>query len=552
VRLHVRLDGKSVQAAWDDCMKHLFDYLDVNGDGVLSKDEAERAPPVNVLLGGAGGRGFGGRDRSAPVGPTMADLDTDKDGKVTREELAAYYRKQGFAPYQFQLEAAPANPLGRAAFLGGPRPEPPVEAVSKAIFQHLDTNKDGKLTKEKLAAAADVLLKLDEDEDEIVTTRELVPDSGNGAGIAAFPAMGGPNRNAATSSPAFVAILTPGEVPADFVKRMKDRYAKSDTTPAKRLSQKDLGLDDATFRQLDANNDGWLDDQEISAFVKRAPDLEYVVHLGKKEAAAANLELVKDDGRSPLAAKVTLKDGQALLDLGRTRAELRTNSEERNDRFAGFLRQQLVGQFKAADTNGDGFLDEKEATASRVFKPLFKALDRNGTGKVSEKDLIAYLEHVQELQKRAAASCVTLELSDHSRGLFDLLDTNRDGRLSVREMRQAPRLLAQLDHEGKGYITRDDVPRTYRLELHRGTGQAGFDPARAFFNRTAGGSPAADAAPARGPLWFRKMDRNRDGDVSRKEFLFGDELFREIDTDGDGLISVEEAERYDALHRKEK
>ena len=48
------------------------------------------------------------------------------------------------------------------------------------------------------------------------------------------------------------------------------------------------------------------------------------------------------------------------------------------------------------------------------------------------------------------------------------------------------------------------------------------------------------------------MDRNRDGDVSRKEFLFSDELFRQIDTDGDGLISVEEAERYDAQLRKQK
>jgi Ca2+-binding EF-hand superfamily protein len=50
---------------------------------------------------------------------------------------------------------------------------------------------------------------------------------------------------------------------------------------------------------------------------------------------------------------------------------------------------------------------------------------------------------------------------------------------------------------------------------------------------------------ARGPEWFRKMDRNGDGDVSPREFLGTDEQFRAIDADGDGLISVEEAEAYD-------
>jgi hypothetical protein len=55
--------------------------------------------------------------------------------------------------------------------------------------------------------------------------------------------------------------------------------------------------------------------------------------------------------------------------------------------------------------------------------------------------------------------------------------------------------------------------------------------------------------PARGPLWFRKMDRNGDGDVSPREFLGSRDDFRRIDTDGDGLISAEEAERYDAAVR---
>jgi hypothetical protein len=48
------------------------------------------------------------------------------------------------------------------------------------------------------------------------------------------------------------------------------------------------------------------------------------------------------------------------------------------------------------------------------------------------------------------------------------------------------------------------------------------------------------------------MDRNRDGDVSRKEFIGTDEDFRKIDTDGDGLISLEEALKADALMRKQR
>jgi hypothetical protein len=63
------------------------------------------------------------------------------------------------------------------------------------------------------------------------------------------------------------------------------------------------------------------------------------------------------------------------------------------------------------------------------------------------------------------------------------------------------------------------------------------------------GMNAPAVRPARGPLWFRKMDRNGDGDVSPREFLGSRDDFRRIDTDGDGLISAEEAERYDAAVR---
>lgn len=46
-----------------------------------------------------------------------------------------------------------------------------------------------------------------------------------------------------------------------------------------------------------------------------------------------------------------------------------------------------------------------------------------------------------------------------------------------------------------------------------------------------------------GPEWFRLMDRNQDGDVSRREFPGTTEQFLQLDLDRDGLMSVEEAER---------
>jgi hypothetical protein len=48
------------------------------------------------------------------------------------------------------------------------------------------------------------------------------------------------------------------------------------------------------------------------------------------------------------------------------------------------------------------------------------------------------------------------------------------------------------------------------------------------------------------------MDRNGDGYVSRREFLGPEELFHKLDADGDGLISAEEAERFDAAQRPGK
>jgi Ca2+-binding EF-hand superfamily protein len=298
-----------------------------------------------------------------------------------------------------------------------------------------------------------------------------------------------------------------------------------------------------------------LDAGELAGFVQRPPDLELVLRFGDKETSPRLALLPSALGRSPLGGMVKVQDELALLDLGATRADLRLGEEDSGyEGFTGLFRQQILAQFKIADKDNNGYVDETEAKGNPVFRGLFKAMDRDGDGKLYEKEVIAYLDQYQDLQTRATASCVTLVLSDQGRGLFDLLDVNRDGRLSVREMRGAVKLLAELDRAGKGYLTQADIPRLYQLTLRRGLVEPGGVNQAAALKALYGGSDRAEAerGPTRGPLWFRKMDRNRDGDVSRKEWMFSEEKFRAIDTDGDGLISVEEAERYEAQQRKQK
>jgi Ca2+-binding EF-hand superfamily protein len=557
VRVHLRIDGQTIQAAHDDFMAYLFRQLDINGDGVLSKDEAARAPSLDQILTGnltqgfGGGGGFGGKGAQTS-GPTLAELDQDGDGKVTVGELSAYYRKKGLVPFQFEAGAGQANPF--AAFLGG-KSEPSVETVRDGIFNLLDANGDGKLTRAELAAAAGVLLKLDTDDDEMVTASEIVPNppATNINMLAGMFKKSGLAKGPSTGNDMLLLVTTPGDAPAGMVRLMQKRYGAKGAEKAT-LSQKDLNLDEATFAALDANGDGMLDAEELAGFVKRAPDLELMLRLGSRGKNEQRVELVPaKGGANRLADKVKLLGGVAFLNLGVTRVETRTAADEyQSDYLAGFIRPQLAAQFKQADKDGNGYLDEKEAGASNLFKGVFHAMDRDGDGKVTEQEFKAYLDLLQAYKERVQGACVTLVFADQSRGLFDLLDTDHDGRLSVREMRAAPQILKTLNAEARGFITRDDVPRTYRLTLKKGPASRGINPATFFASLYGGGNKvAADEGPTAGPLWFRKLDRNRDGDVSRREWFGTEEQFREIDTDGDGLISAEEAERYDARHRKE-
>jgi Ca2+-binding EF-hand superfamily protein len=540
LEVRVGVGGRSLRAAWEGMIDQVFRYLDIDGDGVISKAEAERAPPLEAIVGGA--FTFGRR------GPMRTLAALPRDGKITRAQLADYYRSAGLAP--FQLAGG-----GRPNFSGvvvltldgrmGGRPSP--EAMTARLFELLDKDKDGKLSRQELADAPRVLARLDRNDDEMITPEELLPNAGGGNGYAVAFAPNGRLLAGQGELNAFHLVQPGRGADRALAQRLLAKYAKKG---AKFLSRADLGLDEKTFAALDRDGDGTLDAEELARFAQRRSDLALVTRLGKRGGKAA-VELA--DPNAPLAKMVRKdKEGNLALEMGNTRVEL-TAPPEPNERMFFDIKAQYRTQFRMADKDNNGYLDKKEAEASPFFRNLFAVMDRDGDGMLFEKEMLAYVDQIAVLQKAALTATVSLSIASSGQGLFDLIDTDKDGRLSVRELRNAVKLLDKLDRDGDGKLSRQEIPRTYRATFRQGPANSPNQGFRAVVvNRSYGmGGPRVPNRAA-GPLWFRKMDRNRDGDVSRREFLGTDEEFKKIDTDGDGLISVAEAEAYDRKMRKKE
>ena len=460
---------------------------------------------------------------------------------MTLDELRTYYRRNGGAT--FQVNAAPAVRRNFAV--------PSADALNDALFKLLDTDKDGKLSKEELAQAPFILMQKDEDDDEIIEPHELA------AGPHPYGAEARPPRAESGTASLFPTFRTvnPGDSPNELARQLLSRYGAKGQTLARKLTRKDIGLDEATFNLLDVDGDGELDTEELTLLLRRPPDIRTVRAAWRARAGKKRSWQIVSGKDRPLTANLRMPNDGALL-ISRPRNDSRgyaTRQRSKLTRRPGIvliIREFCKRQFKVADKDNNGYLDMNEARQNRFFGPLFKLMDADGDGKLYEKEMLAYLDRTASLQAQAMAASVTFAVSDEGRGLFDLIDTNRDGRLSVREMRNAVNLIKTFDRDGDGKLSREEIPRSYQVAVQRGTAIANSAGLREAAFYPDGSQARGGPKTGRGPVWFRNMDLNRDGDVSRREFLGTDQQFKEIDTDGDGLISIEEAEAYDKKNRQ--
>lgn len=508
VRLHVLVGGKSFREYWRDLMLAIFAELDRDGDEVLSKSEAVKAPILDGVI--LSGRGVVAR-RESPLERTG-----DAEGRVSRDAFLKAY------------ELSPAGPFNTRLGNGRSR-------LGNSTLALLDSDRDGRLSAAELRSAEASLRKRDYDDDEIVSNVEVTP----GQSGFAFVAVDAARVAAPPNADQLIHVVRTGSPAADEVTlRLISRY---DTNRDGSLSVSDeqsaeIHLSAAARKELDRDANGILDRGELGQFAMRPPHAEFSCDL----APGTGGGLVPADDRRDDAARhgYALRGGSGspwLVDAGDVQLEIRSIAPAVERAVANPQVDQ--NRFRLLDQDNNGHVDAEEARRVGLNDSLFASIDRDDDGKVSRDEVTSYFQR----QQAAAARRLMLQVTDDGQQLFELLDKDRDGRLSLREMRAAAGLIDTVDANRDGSLAGSEIPRRIRLELTSETAASTSAGNVAVFAGGMAPQPTRSLPASSGPAWFRRMDRNHDGDVSPREFLGPRQEFDRLDLNHDGLLEANEA-----------
>ncbi len=332
-RLDKNSDGKLSKDEVPEDQRRFFDRSvrvgDKDGDGVLTKDEFLQAskPPEasNIPLTPGGGPGG---DRRGDFKQRFEMMDKNKDGKLSLDEVPEPFRDRmkGVFDRLGKTELS-LEEYGRAS--GGPGGGAMPDAG--AFFARLDKNSDGKITKDEVPA--EFKDRLSQAFDRLGTdaiTREQFADMMRRLA----PPAGGPTDG-------------PRPLPAFF--RLVDANGDG------RLSKEELAKATEKFSDLDENSDGQLDPREL---------------FGPPPGG-----LAMAPGGNP--------------DMRRPGSDMRPGRDARPAGVPG-----TPGPFFAQlDRNNDGKISKDEAPER--MKDLFDRLDKDSDGFLTAEEMRAAAERFQ-------------------------------------------------------------------------------------------------------------------------------------------------------------
>jgi Ca2+-binding EF-hand superfamily protein len=180
--------GYLVKKDFGPKMANLFDKSDINKDGKLDRKEvAQMMQALRKFYNIEGKSPNGGNKAEVErvVARWLADMDADKDGKISKAEakgnLAKFFdqidaNKDGFLDKE-ELRRHAARFLANQSKPtdGQPRNAPPSPPVNEPDFDALDRNADGRLTRDELKGTPfyDVFDEIDTNKDGKIDRKEF-------------------------------------------------------------------------------------------------------------------------------------------------------------------------------------------------------------------------------------------------------------------------------------------------------------------------------------------------------------------------------------------
>lgn len=483
LRVTVTEAGKSLRTMREDFLKRLAEKLDADKNGKVSRKETAKHPLFVT------GRRFDDNK-------FLDSLRAQKD--YTEKELAMAVDRVAGQLITFRQNNSLTD-------------------QDLSVFRVLDENESGLVERVEMRTSAARLAQRDQDFDQCITFDEFLNQSSmdNNMVVAL--------QNDEPPSSIHSEVLRDATEPV-----IPTRLIKSyDTDRDGKLSAKELNWTDDAVKSLDLDSDSLLSVKELSGISRIEPDLEFAVDLGDKTAGALKVlggRLVSQLDSNPSGLVKIVQPGMSLAVNYRQRDPIA--EAEANSKVA----------FNAIDMDGNGYLDRKEIVEHQRFQRyLFDAMDADGDDRVFAEEMLSY---VRAYTEPASTSC-QVTLFDTGNGYFQILDTNGDGRISIRELRKTEDSLLKIGGENQ-VINPSRMTKSFRIELQRGgIGLFGR------VDRPAAEAPTVTLQAPTGPMWFQRMDRNGDSDLVWDEFLGPRDVFHRMDRDGDGLIDVSEADRFE-------
>jgi Ca2+-binding EF-hand superfamily protein len=266
--------------------------------------------------------------------------------------------------------------------------------------------------------------------------------------------------------------------PIDNVRDLQDTakmlFKMADTNNDGQISQKeavDVGnlLIGGFFFRADQNGDGVLEPQEAQAareqLFRQQPLLRYIFEKTRPQAGAnANINAAPggvNNQAGQVARNVAANPVQAIGNLLDTNHNQRIEAAE----IRQAVQQGVQMMFQVADANQDGQLSPVELNraigevARTAAQIAFQSADTDRNGAIS----------MDEFDKA---------LTEPAHAAFRVLDANNDGQLSLQELQQAQRVIAdQIRRLNMPDATNAPLNQIQRGAANTGIGQPGAIPA---------------------------------------------------------------------------